>query len=325
MIFTVVRRFCLRIALIMIMIAMLAAAALVVPQPAEADETKPVKILILLDVSGSMNERISSGGTKFAAAKRSLRQVADNLPPGTEVGLRVYGSTIAEPKSKNPKACTDTQLVMPVGPLDRAKLYRAVRSFDAKGETPIAYSLEQSVNDLGSSGRRVVVLISDGEETCAKDPCPTARKLAASGVDLQFNAVGLAVDGKARRQLECIADAGNGSYYDASRTADLSEAIGKITQRALRRFQISGTPVKGTEDSATAPQLGPGQYADSYDAAGSTRYYRIPRTPGSTITASITSLVRPYNGQNVESGELELAARTARRARPGPSAPRVSA
>jgi Ca-activated chloride channel homolog len=109
-------------------------------------------------------------------------------------------------------------------------------------------------------------------------------------------------------QLECIADAGNGSCHDASRTVDLSEAMGKITQRALRPFQISGTPVKGTEDSATAPNLGPGQYADSYDAAGSTRYYRIPRTPGSTITASITILVRPYNGQNVEPWELELAA-----------------
>jgi Ca-activated chloride channel homolog len=115
MIFTVVRQFCVRIARIMIMIVMLAAAALAVSRPAKADETKPVKILILLDVSGSMNEQISSGGIKFAAAKRSLRQVADNLPPGTEVGLRVYGSMIAEPKSKNPKACTDTQLVMPVG------------------------------------------------------------------------------------------------------------------------------------------------------------------------------------------------------------------
>ena len=227
--------------------ALFVVASLAVPQSALADEPKPVKILLLLDVSGSMNERISSGGNKFAAAKRALKHVADSLPPSTEVGLRVYGSEIAEPKSKNPKACTDSELVMPIGPLDRNKMYRAVDSFKAKGETPIAYSLEKSVDDLGSSGRRVLVLISDGEETCAKDPCPTARKLAAAGVDLQFNAVGLAVNGKARRQLQCIADAGNGSYYDASQTPDLSEAIRKITQRALRPFQISGTPVKGTE------------------------------------------------------------------------------
>ena len=55
-------------------------------------------------------------------------------------------------------------------------MYRAVDSFTAKGETPIAYSLEKSVDDLGPSGKRVLILISDGEETCAGDPCPTARR-----------------------------------------------------------------------------------------------------------------------------------------------------
>ena len=82
---------------------------------AQADDSEPTKVLLLLDVSGSMNEPIVTGGTKLAAAKRALKQVADALPPGTEVGLRVYGSEIAEPKSRNPKACTDTELVMPLG------------------------------------------------------------------------------------------------------------------------------------------------------------------------------------------------------------------
>ena len=83
-----------------------------------------------------MNEKISSGGTKFAAAKRALKQVADALPAGTEVGLRVYGSEIAESKAENPKACQDTELVMPIGPLNRTKMYKAVDSFQAVGETP---------------------------------------------------------------------------------------------------------------------------------------------------------------------------------------------
>ena len=29
----------------------------------------------------------------------------------------MYGSETAEPKNENPKACTDSELVMPVGPL----------------------------------------------------------------------------------------------------------------------------------------------------------------------------------------------------------------
>src|SRR5918992_4333573 len=115
-------------------LALLVAAggALVWSAPAQADES--TKVLLLLDVSGSMNERISSGGTKFAAAKRALKKVADAMPAGTQVGLRVYGSTIDEPKEQNPKACTDTKLVLPIGPLNRGKLFRAVDSFTAKGE-----------------------------------------------------------------------------------------------------------------------------------------------------------------------------------------------
>lgn len=81
-------------------------AALSAPLPARAEES--TKVLLLLDVSGSMNEPISSGGTKFAAAKRALKKVADAMPAGTQVGLRVYGSRIAEPKERNPKACTPT-------------------------------------------------------------------------------------------------------------------------------------------------------------------------------------------------------------------------
>lgn len=277
-----------------------------VPSPAYAEDTAPAKVLLLLDVSGSMNEPISSGGTKFAAAKRALRQVADALPAGTQVGLRVYGSEIAEPQEDNPEACRDTELVLPVGPLDRAKMYRAVDSFEAVGETPIAYSLGKSVEDLGTSGRRVLVLISDGEESCAGDPCPAARKLAQAGVDLQFNAVGLDVGAKAREQLECIAEAGDGSYYDADEADDLSEAIRKITTRALRPFGISGTPVAGTKDPAGAPELEVGQYRDRYDSSETVRYYRVPRAPGSTVTVGVTSLVRARS-QTSDSWELELA------------------
>ena len=242
---------------------------------AQADES--TKVLLLLDVSGSMNEKISSGGTKFAAAKRALKQVADALPAGTQVGLRVYGSEIAEPKDTNPKACRDTELVMPIGPLDRAKMYKAVDSFDRSGETPIAYSLGKAVDDLGDKGRRVLVLISDGEESCAGDPCPAARKLAGNGVDLQFNAIGLDVGSKARKQLKCIAQAGDGSYYDADEADDLSEALRKITERALRPFQ---SPVRRCGAPRTRPP--PRRSAPDSTRIGTTpaRSSATTRSPG---------------------------------------------
>jgi Ca-activated chloride channel family protein len=126
-------------------------------------------------------------------------------------------------------------------------------------------------------------------------------------VDLQFNAIGLAVNSKARQQLQCIAKAGDGNYYDADNTSDLEDAVRRITQRALRPFQTTGTPVEGTVDQAGAPSIRVGQYKDSYDASNTPRYYRVTRTPGSTVTASIATIVRPYPSQNTESWTLILA------------------
>lgn len=260
-------------------------------RPAAADDQ--VKVLLLLDVSGSMNEKLASGGTKLAAAKSALKRVADALPQGTQVGLRVYGSKIKEPKKENPKACQDTELVMPVGPLDRNRMYAAVDSFEAVGETPISYALERSVADLGDQGRRVVVLISDGEENCVPDPCPVAKKLAAKGVDLQFNAIGFDVNSKARKQLQCIVDETDGSYYDADDTDELNDSLDKLTRRALRPFALSGKPIMGGVGSTSkAPRITAGHYRSTYDLSGTDRYYWIERTiPRSTITVSASVIV----------------------------------
>jgi Ca-activated chloride channel homolog len=281
-----------------------ASSTALVAAPASADE--PPRVLLLLDVSGSMGDRIAGGGTKMAAAKKALKSVAASLPVGTQVGLRVYGSQISEPQSKNPKACQDTRLAVPIGPLDRSQMNRAVDSFSPRGETPIAYSMGKAVDDLGDSGKRVLILVSDGAENCDGDPCPVAKKLADRGVDLQFNAIGLAVDAKARKQLQCIAKAGDGAYYDANDTSSLDGSLRKLTQRALRPFDASGTPVRSTSDPTTAPEVGPGQYLDRYASSQDPHYYRINRTPGSTVTATIDTVIRDFGEIRTEKLDLTL-------------------
>ncbi|WP_152361746.1 vWA domain-containing protein [Microlunatus speluncae] len=293
-----------RLIILAVAAAVVLAGLMIGQSPARADD--PVRVLLLLDVSGSMNEKVSSGGTKLAAAKGALKRVADSLPAGTQVGLRVYGSKIKEPKKENPQACRDSELVMPIGALDRNRMYQAVDSFQAVGETPIAYALEQSVADLGDHGRRVVVLISDGEENCVPDPCPVATKLAAKGVDLQFNAIGFDVNAKARKQLQCIVDETDGSYYDADDTDELNESLDKLTKRALRPFALSGAPIQGSTDPELPAPVRPGQYLESYDSTGDPRHYRIDRTPGSTVHLGISAVTPSSDDGYTDSWELRL-------------------
>jgi Ca-activated chloride channel family protein len=257
-------------------------------------DAEPGKLLLMLDASGSMKAKDPSGLTKIEAAKKALTGVVGALPDTAQVGLRVYGATVDGKGKPTPAACADTQLVSPIGPLDKAGLTSSIAAIKALGETPIAHSLEQALKDLGADGKRNIVLVSDGEESCVPDPCPSVKKLTAAGVDLQIDTVGFGVNAKARTQLQCIADAGRGTYYDAKDAPALTASLSKLSQRALRPFSVSGTPVKGVFEGEDPPTLTPGQYTDAIVASEDRPLlYRFKRTiPGSTIHASIASMPR---------------------------------
>ncbi len=270
--------------------------AMAAPTPAPSTgsgESVPGKLLLMLDASGSMLEADPSGLTRMDAAKQGLSAVVDKLPDNAQVGLRVYGATVMG-GTPTPEACADTQLVHPIGTIDKTGLKAAINGFAAKGETPIAHSLQKALEDLGTTGKRNIILVSDGEESCVPDPCPVIKELIGNGIDLQIDTVGYAVGDKARQQLQCIANAAHGTYYDAANADQIAASINKLSQRAMRPFRVTGTPIKGTHDAATAPELTAGQYTDAItegeDAAHQLKY-RIKRTiPGSTLHVSTAAL-----------------------------------
>lgn len=266
-------------------------AALAVTDPAD-----PGTLLLVLDASGSMKEPDPTGGTKMAAAKTALTNVVKALPDDAQVGLRVYGATVDGGKP-TPKACADTQLAQPIGRVDRTALIKKINSFAGRGETPISYALEQALKDVGTSGKRNIILVSDGEESCVPDPCPVVKKLISSGVDLHIDTVGFAVNSSARNQLSCLAEAGNGTYYDAANAVELANALTVTSRQAIRPFTVQGTPVVGTKQAAGAPTLTAGQYTDVVTAStgGKTsRWYRVQRRlVGSTLHVNVTARM-PY-------------------------------
>ncbi|WP_427383628.1 vWA domain-containing protein [Janibacter sp. G56] len=268
------------------------------------DEPVPGKLLLMLDASGSMKAQDPSGLTKINAAKKALTGLVDALPDTAQVGLRVYGATVDGKGKPTTAACADTQLIHPIEALDKPTLTSTIKDIKALGETPIAHSLKEALNDLGTEGKRNIVLVSDGEESCVPDPCPTIKKLTTAGVDLQIDTVGFGVDAKARKQLQCLADAGKGSYYDAQDASQLANSLSKLGQRALRPFTTTGTPVTAAPSAETGPVLKAGQYTDTFAPGGPARFYRIERAPGSTVRMSVS--MRPPKPGDTWLEEMEL-------------------
>lgn len=250
------------------------------------------RLMLVLDSSGSMKEAAGGGGSKIAAAKSALHRVVGDLPDDADVGLRVFGATVFSRRQKG--ACTDSQLVVQPGTGNRDELDRAVSSYKPFGETPIGYALRKAADDLGSEGTRSIVLVSDGEATCAPDPCVVARELAGQGIDLHIDVVGLDVSGKARAQLRCIAANGNGRYYDANSADEITQSISKVADRAVRPFQIEGTPIKGGDTSDAATPVRSGTWSDTVGPSGSAtseRWYRYDRLlDRSTLLAGVSLL-----------------------------------
>jgi len=262
------------------------------------------KLVMVLDSSGSMKEPAGDGKTKIVAARTALTQVVSKLPDDAQVGLRVYGATVF--KRTQPGACTDTQLTVPIGTGNRPQLQAAIAKYKPYGETPIAYALQQAAKDLGPTGRRTIVLVSDGEATCAPEPCEVARSIAKQGIDLKIDVVGFRVGAKARTQLQCVAREGRGDYYDADSTIDLETGLDRLSTRAFRPFRISGTPVHGAPQQEGAPVLAPGHYSDTFGVDDTAKHYLIERSiAGSTLRAGV-SFRRPSGGSFVIQTEVRL-------------------
>src|SRR4051794_11429967 len=220
------------------------------------------KILLAFDASGSMAADDGAGTPKIQAAQDAAVDLLGSLPPSTQVGLRVFGGT--KPSRPIGPACRDSSLVLPIGPLDRSQAEQQIRSFKAKGRTPIAYALERAAEDLGSSGPRTIILVSDGKDTCQPpSPCQVAQRIARGGVEMRIQAIGFNVDPEAKRELQCIAHAGGGVYADADNAAALREQLRTLSTRALRQYVPRGKPVRGGPDARHATPLVPGRYVDA--------------------------------------------------------------
>ena len=247
-------------------------------------------LLLIVDYSGSMNQPDGAGSTRIDSAKRALREIVTALPEDLDVGMRAYGHRV--PSADKAAACQDSELVVPIGPLDRERLLGTVDSLQALGETPIGLSLQQAAQDLPDGVPATVILVSDGEDECFADglgpePCAVTRDLVAQGVDLRLETVGLQVTPAGAEQLRCMAEAGGGEFASVEDAGLLAQAIVEAQDRSLRTFEPRGEAVSGGPSLIDATVLGPGTYQDAI-VDGETLWFAVDLAQGASMTARLT-------------------------------------
>jgi hypothetical protein len=177
------------------------------------------------------------------------------LPAGTPFALRVFGHREAD-------SCR-TDLELPLGPLDPAAAAAKIRSVEAKNlaKTPIAASLRAVRQDLAAaSGPRLVLLVTDGEETCDGDPAAAIEELRAAGIDVRVDIVGFAIDElMVKEQFERWSRLGGGRYFDAADGDALRQAVRGSLEEGFEVLAGSEVVATGTV-GGEGIELTPGRY-----------------------------------------------------------------
>ncbi|MCT1453332.1 VWA domain-containing protein [Corynebacterium sp. p3-SID1145] len=284
------------------------------------EATVDSKAALVLDASFSMSEADVGGGSRMDAAKKASHDLVNSLPEQANLGLLAYGMRESNTPDNRERGCQDIETLVPVGKSDKGLLNSKIDEMSPKGYTPVGNSLKAAAKELGDSGERTIILVSDGIDTCAPPPvCEVAKELAGDGFDLTIHTVGFKTDEEARKELECVAEAGGGEFMEADDAGSLAESVKFLAQRDAETYQTAGTEFEYSDTPEDAKWLGEGRYHTTVNAKlqknpgdkVETGYYKVAIPEGHNAVISTTVLPKRST-----SGRATDARFTVRRADP---------
>jgi Ca-activated chloride channel homolog len=200
--------------------------------------------MVVFDASGSMsgNETlgIPNSRARIDEARSALAQVLPNAAKFRHIGLVTYGP--------GPWNQCNVKLNFKPMPNAAAPIMSTVNSIVPAGKTPLTEGIEEAAEALDFHTKPgVVVVITDGEETCGRSPCDLGKQLHAAGFKLTVHVVAFKYEGyswtggNSVMDLMCVAEQNGGLYLKANNEEELVEALEKtldcpmVSQAALQR------------------------------------------------------------------------------------------
>lgn len=189
------------------------------------------RILFLLDASLSMKNEWK-GGSKWDVARTALADIADSISmiPNCEMGLRVFGHLYPEPD----KNCHDSRLEVRIDTGNARIIKRKLDEIKPKGITPLVYSIEKAVPDFGGSlAKNIIIIITDGEDACNRDPCSVALLLQKNNILLKPFIIGMALQAKNVEEMNCM-----GKLYNTNSAFEFSETLRNVVTESVAKTSL---------------------------------------------------------------------------------------
>jgi Ca-activated chloride channel family protein len=143
--------------------------------------------MIVFDASGSMAGNVDQGIATIKPRIDEVRAALSTvLPSATKfrrVGLITFGP--------GPYNQYNIQLNFAPLPHAAAPIMKAVDALTPAGKTPLTSAVQQAAEVLDYRNKPgVVVVVTDGEETCGRSPCELGEQLHAAALQLTVHVIG---------------------------------------------------------------------------------------------------------------------------------------
>jgi len=185
--------------------------------------------MIVFDASGSMAGSLAEGiGAKIRRIDEVRKALAEALPRVThfrKIGLITYGPGPYSQCNVNLDLRPEADAAQPI--------MRKVGVLNPAGKTPLTEAVEQAAEVLDYRAKPgVVVVLTDGEETCGGTPCSLGTKLHDEGVRLTVHVIGFRMTAfwtgaQSALDVQCLAKATGGLYIATNNQEELVRAFEK--------------------------------------------------------------------------------------------------
>lgn len=205
---------------------------------------------IVIDYSGSMRQWIDR-------AKQTMLQILPQIPSTTHVGLRVFGQKTSNNTILNSNnllenvahnmgsmlgsvtnTCKATSQIVNISPINTTSLISAMNNTHIGSSTPLTLALEQTIyydfKNKNSANKKKIILITDGGESCGRNPCAFIKNLVKTRNDIQIDVI--MINGSLN--LKCLSDETGGNFYNVNSSYAFNSAL----DSSLKSIPLNTSP-----------------------------------------------------------------------------------
>jgi Ca-activated chloride channel homolog len=186
--------------------------------------------MIVFDASGSMagnvNQGIATTIPRIDEVRGALATVLPTVTRARRVGLITYGP--------GPYQQCNVDLKLKPAANVAERIMQEVNALSPAGKTPLTAAVRTAAEVLDYRHKPgVIVVLTDGEETCGGSPCDLGKELHASAVNLTVHIIGYRMKDfswtgeQSILDAKCLAEQNGGLYISTESKQELIEALEK--------------------------------------------------------------------------------------------------